>query len=614
MPACLTSSFPSEATRYAAIWREISANATPEQLAELETMICEGLLRSVGGIQPTPTINPNLNVPATPTPVDAAPVTTGGGDQAALDVVAIDIETGQRSRGNYLPPPIDSDFGASLAFSDLQAAYRSQFNTSPNSLVISPDGWLAAERDDYGFITVYRLGRNFNDMAAQREAAATQSAQSRHSIGLDPTATVPFEALGGIRPTITPTATIAAPTLVSATAVGWVGDGITNTAICPSRTIYTLDNPPPDYAASGRILGENFLHGVDTTWVVEPATGRQYGDASIPQPYGGIAYSLDHQWMAYIEDGGVFVSRLDGSQRVTVVPPHLPHQPQFDLSWDPDNTLYLAYQGYLNGNPNPQMLFYPVDLLTGQLGDPILPFDRTHPVEIGELPIQSVTSQPGGMLALVTTPVVGGGEKYWLYNRETGEAVYFAQNLDWAEWEPFGRALYYGSRGMTYVYEVTTGQHAVIPSGLGIGDASPDGNFLADYVDYLDENYTRIDQGELPFKLQVWNRQTGETRAYCVPGMGWDSIEADSILWSPDGRYLAFIAYPPIEGDFFPTPGPTAVPYTPQPGSTEVPLELQYQSQFPHLYILDTVTGYVTEISQQTSHLSAWVGSQGGEQ
>ena len=103
VPQCLTSRFSREATAYAALWREIAAELTDAERAELEAMICEGLIGSVSGVQPTPTINPNAQVPPTPTPIDGAPETTSNAE-ARPRVVAINIDTELRSEGDYLPP------------------------------------------------------------------------------------------------------------------------------------------------------------------------------------------------------------------------------------------------------------------------------------------------------------------------------------------------------------------------------------------------------------------------------------------------------------------------------------------------------------------------------
>src|SRR5690606_28627584 len=136
----------------------------------LEIMICEGLIGSVSGVQPTPTLNPNLDSPPTPTPVDGAPQTTGGGERSSARVVAINIETQQRSEGNYLPPVVRvSTRDVSLLFT----YFTNQFNRSPNGLQLSPDGTLVAELDPNGFIMLYRLNRPFDQLvqdAADAEA------------------------------------------------------------------------------------------------------------------------------------------------------------------------------------------------------------------------------------------------------------------------------------------------------------------------------------------------------------------------------------------------------------------------------------------------------------
>lgn len=67
-----------------------------------------------------------------------------------------------------------------------------------------------------------------------------------------------------------------------------------------------------------------------------------------PEGSFDLAFSPDHQWMAYVgANGGLWRSRLDGSERLQLtVPPLVPLRPR----WSPDGTKIL-FKGYLPGGP-----------------------------------------------------------------------------------------------------------------------------------------------------------------------------------------------------------------------------------------------------------------------
>jgi hypothetical protein len=601
VPLCLTERFPFEAVRYAALWREISANATPEQLVELEAMLCEGLLGSIGGIAATPTIDPNLNVPPTPTPIDAAPQTVDGGAEFRPVVYAIDIATGQRSQGDYLPttPPFNPNILANL--------YFEQFNGYPAALVLSPDARLVAALDGNGFITLYRLSRPYSYeqlTTGDGIATPTPDANAAPVIGLAPTATAAYEAIGGIQPTLTPTVTIAPPLLTEATLPNW---SPAVTEVCPSRTLYTLDNPPPDYAATGRLLTESYREN-DALWVIEPASGRAYGDAALHPCTGNCNYSPDRQWIVRQSDT-VTVSRPDGTGEMTVIPTGSGFGAPYDVQWLPDNTLRITYTDYLpavfRDQGRVQRIFDPA---TGRLGEPFAPREFTNPVRIGELGILSVNSQPGGRLAVVTTSDGAVGTKFWIYDFENGQAEYFALDASDGSWHPSGLYFSYRVGEHGYRYDPQQRAHYRLDQRFDSGVWSPDRARRADFYFDMDEAQARIAAGELPLKLQIQDDNTGAITRYCIPQTGAGDLSiAASPVWSPDGRYLALIVYLPVDGDYFPTPGPTLVPYTTAPTLTPVPLEVQYDTQFPRTLVLDTQTGSVMVLGSDANNLVDWI-------
>ncbi|MCX9079329.1 MAG: hypothetical protein OIN84_15295, partial [Candidatus Methanoperedens sp.] len=187
VPLCLTSYFSGEARDYAAIWREMTAGKTPEEIADLEKLLCQGLAETA------------------PLPSD------GAAGETAVDttqVLTIDVITGARSYGQYIPfrekPP---ERVLDLVLNEFERIYRYR----PQDARLSPDGTQLALRDGNGFIQVYRLLKPYEALAADATATAAPREEGPQSIAMRPTATQPFDTAGGPRPTLTPTITPTSP-------------------------------------------------------------------------------------------------------------------------------------------------------------------------------------------------------------------------------------------------------------------------------------------------------------------------------------------------------------------------------------------------------------------
>lgn len=79
--------------------------------------------------------------------------------------------------------------------------------------------------------------------------------------------------------------------------------------------------------------------------------------------------------------------------------------------------------------------------------------------------------------------------------------------------------------------------------------------------------------------LRIWDSQTGLTRLYCVPQVGLASVGGFYPL-SPDNRYLTLNIILPEDGEYSNPPLRTL--------------------------ILDTETGYVTEVSREVLGIDLW--------
>ncbi|MCB9450242.1 MAG: PD40 domain-containing protein [Anaerolineaceae bacterium] len=669
VPTCLTRRFTNQAVDYAVLWREITADLDEVQISQLETMICEGLISSPFQVAATPTGDPNMNIPPTATPASAAPQTTDYTESGATIYYTIDVLTRNRFAGTYMPElvrPVRRDVNLLYNF------YLDEFNEPPVNPVLSEDGTRYAVADRYGFVTIYRLSRSYDDLLQDEQIAeATRQAEEPRSIGLLPTATQPFNFIGEVRPTLTPTVTPTPPAPPQATPDSESFGQTTD--ICPAQTLYTLESPPSGFAVSGRLFAAPPDNGFYSVWVLEPETGTLVADDSLP--YCGLGenctFSPDLNWVVWIADS-VIVSRPDGSAATTLFrPEEINYFPQ-SLRWVNNTQLEYSYPGYLTKDLAAQIraeqgenalyhysgqitLTRTFDVTAGARSAPFIV--QPLSVSVEGLPTSIVARQPGdGRFVLVSTPYPPYGAKYYIYNLQTDAYDYFTRvdsGTLTASWSPSGRYLYYrlgGDEGYA-VFDTETGEHQII-GGLPSGTWSRDGRYRASWYSMTNDEYrARLAAHQLPFKIRIWDSETGSFRRYCIPESGVSSSSGSDFLWSPDGRYLAFTLSLPPEGDVFPVPTPEVGIITEQPATgqeafptepplptatlsanmptaspggeptsppplpvpdvgstpvTPITLEQQYQYRRPRTLILDTQTGAVTVISTELNSLLLW--------
>ncbi|MEO8394287.1 MAG: WD40 repeat domain-containing protein, partial [Chloroflexota bacterium] len=272
VPTCITNRFQRDAVAYAEVWRQMIVGVTdPAKLAELQTMICQGLLSNFGGLQPTPTTDPNSLAVVTATPLPDAPQTTGG-DQSSYDVMTIDIETGARTLATGVvdppvTPPVDT-------IKLLNNFFHDQYNVFPTDPVISPDGQYMAAQNDQGYVTIYRLARPVSALVQdEQNAIATRAVGNPRSLGLAPTSTPQPQALSNALPTLTPTITLTPLPFTEANAnlTQWSD----SEAICPAPKLYTLPDLPANFSPQGTLLVSPFNTSVNGNliWTLNPRSG-----------------------------------------------------------------------------------------------------------------------------------------------------------------------------------------------------------------------------------------------------------------------------------------------------------------------------------------------------
>ncbi len=556
VPACLTNRFPDQAQEYAAIWRDLIAGMEPERVDELETLVCEGL-SGEGSISE-----------------EVREILTG------VQVMTIDVESGRRAFGGFIPPR-ETTLG--LAYSLVVDEFQLQFGRAPEPGILSPDGRYLIDRTNAGHLVIYRLNKPYTTIVSEATAtAAGDQPEQVRRIALRPTVTQGFEVAGPPRPTLTPTVTptdIPRPQATMAQSdYGVVEDFCDRDAV-----LFTLDNPPADFAAAGTLLVRHNL--IDTPPLVgrlAVETGVLTLDENLPNCDNlGCTYSFDRRWILYPLDSLV-LSQPDGSNRRELFPggQYWPNR----ADWIGLDTLEYDVLEYVPERSMDPIRF--IERLDPKTGEVVATFEPDPlRLRINNLETNIVSTQPGleSRFAVVVTNFKTGnspGSKFYIYDRQSETTSLFAQFTDQRgmdfRWHPLGDTLYYRYPDSTdwYQFDTSTQTHHFL-GNLPDGRWSRDGRMLVSLVQLDEEELAYRLEAEEPLPvLQVWDRETGLTRRYCLPDI---DIPPWPLMWSPDNRYLAFQA------------------------------ELEVNAPFSHTLLLDTETGSVTQISTEVARISDWM-------
>ena len=573
VPACLTTRFNQEALAYAEDWREITADLSEEEVAVMAELLCEGLGGASGG----------------------APSRGLRGSGSSAQVMTIDVRTGARSLGSYVPAIPQRE----RPLQPIVDEFRRTQRFSPDGAILSPDGKLLASVTSRGQIAIYRLPNAYEDMIATltATAAGVQPTATANLIRLRPTATPGFIAVGQSRPTLTPTITPTSPP--AATQIVDLPQLNQVEEICPVDTLlYTVENPPPEYGADGRLLV--YLWDERGLWILEPEDGRFFYDETLLQCDTGLncEFSFDRDWVLYVTDQ-VVVSRPDGSQaRVLFRPEEHPAWPG-RVDWIDRNTLEYRYTIHDLDNRGREIAMIQ-HIIPGETPDPE-PFrvpDRS--VHINEFNTDVLSWQPdGGAIAMARTSFSVGdgsiGYKYYMVDADTGDAEYFARLVGRGTgemqtvWHPLGHSLYYRYPGVDewHIYDATTREHRLLGE-LPSGSWSRDGRYLITWFSLPGEEREERREEGLPLpNIRIWDSATGLTRTYCVPQTYGGSFSSP-FTWSPDNRYVLFLLTLPDEAARDTDRGSRSVVR-------------------PHTLILDTQSGNVTDAGFDVTNVIAWM-------
>ncbi len=610
VPRCLTQRFTREAFAYAEAWRTMSAGLSDAERQELEDALCEGLLSSLSAVRPTATIDPLRIGAATPTPAASAPETLESAARSRIRVSVVNILTGDVTVGDHLPSELVTPQGRSTR--TLLEDFRLQFGFVPSEWAISEDGTRFASLEN-GIIRIYGLSVPYAERVdAIVNATATSSAQIAR-LRVQPTPTAGFVYGGTLIPTMTPTITpTARPTLAYDT-LNSDQPGVE--FVCPYDRLFSLNDPAPASKPKGRLLLGGF--GDAITRLMNLADGTMLPDERLPQcPVRGCTFSPDRQWILSYDEPYSY-ARVDGTDAVTLFNETASNY-ILEFRWIYPHHIRIGYDTY---TPNERgqivnaALYQTHDVVTGTSTD-FAPRAAYNAV-INTLPAEVVALQPVyERFALVRQAYAGGGSTFYLYDADNATAQYILRTdvgrLENYAWNPNGKALYLQIGDAIVRFDVDTQVWTRI-AGQGSGSWSPSARYMvATESSESAANQERIQQGELPAKIIVWDEATGLKRAYCVPESGTANVQGNFIIWSPDEKQLVFSMMLPPWGDTFyrlvPADAPTP---TAAPSATPVNLELEYQLREPRLMVLDLETGGVTVIAAGTFSPFAWMNDEG---
>ena len=571
VPRCLTSYFPGEARQYAEVWRLVTEGLSAEEIAAQTELLCQNLTGTTHSSYRQSGYNRNIQV------------------------MTVDMTTGMRRLGGYIPPretvaPRTVDLAGELF-------WRAGISM-PSSPILSPDGRLLAGRTYAGYIQIYRLPLDYDTLAATATATVgvvETAVSGGQRIALYPTPTLDFVSAGQPRPTLTATITPTAPPQPEQPAP-LPQNGIVEN-VCPAETFYDISAPPPGYASAGRLLVNMIEEPGNFNGILEPETGELILDDTLLD-LDGCRFSFDLNWV-WCDDTDLVIARPDGSDtRILYRARDRDYWPS-NIRWRGLSLLEYQYEQYVSGRQYPVTFIQQIDPNSSITPLPVEPTFRPD-VYINRLNVSEISWQPGleQRFVVVHTEFNTGrtiGYKYYIYDTATQEALYFAREADYPqpteiqfEWHPLGYALYYrylDDAETWYLFDPQTRQHYRLGDLPG-GEWSRDGRYRVDWTQYTPEEHQLwVEQGAPLPRIQIWDRETGLLRRYCLPQTGELSVYS-ALNWSPEQRYLI-------------------LQYT-------LPADEPYPGAPTRTFALDLQTGYLTQITTEPVRIVVWMGEPTG--
>lgn len=561
VPVCLTAKYPDEVERYTEVWREVTEGLSAPEVAEIETLLCEGIGK-----------------------IEYYDDGTRGFERLTMFV---DSETGVRSSGSFQPQEI-----VRRPIGPIQTLFEQLEKRLLGTAILSPNDELIAASSLPGELIVYRMPIPYQTLTDQLTATAVTNLQQANLVGVLPSLTPTFNTIGTANPTLTPTVT---PTPIPRPdePVDQPRRGETED-VCPMERLYSVTAPPKTYNPTGRLVA---VYQGEDLWTITLTTGQRRPDPSVPRCGLGLNcnFSPDNQWILVTQPEEIFLVRPDGTDSRLLFSKEPPNEntpanwpPPPSINWSGGNTLEYEVQITIERNGRRERVRALQRDILGVFPDPDPWIPETN---VNELPTSLISRQPGGPLALTSTSFstgIGMGYKYYLYNTETNEYTYFARTADdppvESFWHPLGDRLFYSypprnflSGRTWYQIDAETESNQLLGSLMN-GSWSNEGRYAA------------FRTGRRTHPIGIWDSQTGLTRNYCLPETGARLYEG-GFTWSPDSKYVALL-------------GP-------------LPKDETAEGVGQHVMVMDIETGAVVDVTTGANSLLIWSrdpGTYGGDQ
>ena len=330
-------------------------------------------------------------------------------------------------------------------------------------------------------------------------------------------------------------------------------------------------------------------------WVLDAATGDWTLDDTLPQCYqdGNCGLSFDNEWLTFYqnESESFIVARPDGTQpRNYFLENQLVVDMVQDVEWRGEHTLEYKYLAPPSAEQrNSRTLTQHIDPVSGMVTD-ILSYETQ--ADYNQLPTNILTTQAGvirhyQVISVWFSTEAGTGNRYFIYDRAEDEYLYFGrvpENSDEMHfrWHPLGHTLYYSYPDDDLTYAFFTETETFMPFGTFYnGTWSHDATSTVYEISLPTEERKELIEAESPVpNIEIWSSETGLRRQYCIPGFERSNLDT-RFVWSPDNRTIAFQATVPADFDFVQPPRRT--------------------------FILDMITGSVTEMSDEAGEIIVWM-------
>ncbi len=162
IPECITRHYAGQANSYADDWQKMTAGLNPEQISEMEQIVCESL----------------------PTPSASSYADNG---IYTYQTMMLDVTTGERFNGSYNPP------ANAIPVEPIRKEYYRTTRRELGTFILSPDQQLVAASSLPGELVIFRLLTPYQTMLSWGTATAAAQYDAENRIAVLPTTTPTYK-------------------------------------------------------------------------------------------------------------------------------------------------------------------------------------------------------------------------------------------------------------------------------------------------------------------------------------------------------------------------------------------------------------------------------------